>query len=201
MPIEALFDWISTYGYAALYLLLLAGIVGLPIPDETLLVFCGYLVSSGRLQPVPTLAVAFLGSASGITTSYTLGRTLGLGLIHRYGSYVHITEKGWKRVHDWFIRFGRWTLVVGYFVPGVRHLTALVAGATYLPVVSFARFAFPGALLWVSTFLTIGFFLGENWKQISGLLDRGLLFAAALAGAAVLIYLLIRKLRAGTRRT
>lgn len=195
MPVEALFDWISTYGYAALYVLLVAGIVGLPIPDETLLVFCGYLVSAGRLQPVPTLAVAFLGSASGISTSYILGRTLGLGLIHRYGSYIHITEEGWKRVHDWFERFGRWTLMIGYFVPGVRHLTALVAGATCLPVPSFARFAFSGALVWVSTFLTIGFFLGENWKQIGGLLHRGLLIFVALAGAAALVYILIRKSR------
>src|SRR5690349_8225412 len=193
MPIDAMFDWISTYGYAALFVLLLAGIVGLPIPDETLLVFCGYLISSGRLQPVSTVAVAFLGSASGITTSYALGRTLGLGLIHRYGSRVHVTEEGWQRVHDWFARFGRWTLVIGYFVPGVRHLTALVAGATCLPIVSFARFAFPGALVWVSTFLTLGFFMGENWKQISGLLHRSLLIIAALAVAAALIYMLMKK--------
>jgi len=38
---EFVFQWVSTYGYGALFLLLMLGIVGLPIPDETLLVFCG----------------------------------------------------------------------------------------------------------------------------------------------------------------
>ena len=40
---EAVFGWVATYGYGALFGLLIFGIVGLPIPDETLLVFCGYL--------------------------------------------------------------------------------------------------------------------------------------------------------------
>jgi membrane protein DedA with SNARE-associated domain len=38
---EAVFGWVTTYGYRALFGLLILGIVGLPIPDEALLVFCG----------------------------------------------------------------------------------------------------------------------------------------------------------------
>jgi membrane protein DedA with SNARE-associated domain len=36
--------WIAHYGYLALFGLLMLGIVGLPVPDETLLTFAGYLV-------------------------------------------------------------------------------------------------------------------------------------------------------------
>ena len=49
---EAVFGWISTYGYAGIFFALVLGIVGLPIPDETVMVFCGYLISTGRLHPV-----------------------------------------------------------------------------------------------------------------------------------------------------
>ena len=40
---DGVFAWLSAHGYGALYLLLALGVVGLPIPDETLLVFTGYL--------------------------------------------------------------------------------------------------------------------------------------------------------------
>ena len=40
---EGVFEWVARYGYAGIFLALVLGIVGLPIPDETLLVFCGYL--------------------------------------------------------------------------------------------------------------------------------------------------------------
>ena len=53
---EPLLEWLSQWGYAGLFGLLVFGIIGLPIPDETLLVFSGYLVSQGRLHPLFTFS-------------------------------------------------------------------------------------------------------------------------------------------------
>ena len=66
---ELVFQWVSHYGYQAIFALLVLGIVGLPVPDETMLVFCSYLVWRGNLKAIPVLIVAFLGSACGITVS------------------------------------------------------------------------------------------------------------------------------------
>ena len=55
------FAWIAQYGYGAIFLLLMLGVVGLPVPDETLLVYCGYLISKGVMHP----AGAFLRGAGG----------------------------------------------------------------------------------------------------------------------------------------
>jgi membrane protein DedA with SNARE-associated domain len=41
---DALLDWIPEYGYPALFFLLMLGIVGLPVPEETLRTFSGYLI-------------------------------------------------------------------------------------------------------------------------------------------------------------
>ena len=73
--------WITQYGYFAIFLLLVCGIVGLPVPDETLLTFAGYLVFKGNLSLPLAFAAALGGSLSGITISYTLGRTLGMKVI------------------------------------------------------------------------------------------------------------------------
>src|SRR5258708_15306133 len=80
--------WIAQYGYLAIFSLLVLGIVGLPVPDETLLTFTGYLVYQGHLSLPLAFFCAFAGSACGITLSYILGRTFGLTLIHRYGRYL-----------------------------------------------------------------------------------------------------------------
>ena len=72
---ETLLQWISQYGYLAIFFLLMLGIVGLPIPDEVLLTFSGYLVFKGQLALAPTMASAFLGSICGVSVSYSIGRT------------------------------------------------------------------------------------------------------------------------------
>ena len=46
----SLLAWLSQHGYLGMFFLLMLGIVGLPVPDETLLVFCGYLIYKRRLH-------------------------------------------------------------------------------------------------------------------------------------------------------
>ena len=68
---ESLLGWISQYGYAGLFVLLVLGIVGLPVPDEALLVFSGYLISTGRFESLLAFASAFGGSVVGIAGEMT----------------------------------------------------------------------------------------------------------------------------------
>src|SRR5258706_3390947 len=120
--------WITQYGYVAIFLLLVLGIVGLPVPDETLLTFTGYLVFKGHLSLPLAFAAGVAGSGCGITISYWLGRTFGIKLIHRYGKYLRLREEHLEKAHAWFGRAGHWGLTFGYFIPGVRHFTAYAAG-------------------------------------------------------------------------
>ena len=159
---ESLLAWLSQHGYSGLFFLLMLGILGLPIPDETLLVFCGYLIYKGRLEAVPSFAFGFAGAMCGITLSYFLGLKFSRDVIFRYGKYLGITSKHVDDVTRWFYRFGLWLLSVGYFIPGVRHFTALTAGMSRLGIRRFAVFAYPGAAVWVATFLTLGYVFGER---------------------------------------
>jgi membrane protein DedA with SNARE-associated domain len=197
---EAVFGWITTYGYGAIFLLLMLGIVGLPIPDETILVFCGYLISKGTLQPLPAWLCAVAGSWCGISLSYTIGRTLGLGVVHRFGKYLHITEERLAKVHIWFDRIGHWALFVGYYIAGVRHFSAIVAGTSRLAFPSFMAYAWSGGVLWVTTFLTLGYYLGENWKQLAEAIHQYLLYVSiALIAAALCYYFWKRGKQRGTQ--
>ena len=193
---EFVFQWVSTYGYGALFVLLMLGIVGLPVPDETLLVFCGYLISRGTLNPAWTLITALLGSWCGISLSYWIGRTLGLGVVHRFGRFLHVDQERLDRVHRWFEHSGHWALFGGYYIAGVRHLTAIIAGASKLGFGTFILFAWSGGVCWAAAFLTLGYFIGEDWRRIADLVHRDLLYGSIVVIAVVLLYLMVLRPRA-----
>jgi membrane protein DedA with SNARE-associated domain len=178
---DALFHWISEFGYPALFSLLMLGIVGLPIPDETLLAFAGYLVFKNELSLLPTVGTAFLGSSCGITVSYVIGRSLGLYIVHKAGTAVRIRAADLDRVKSWYSRWGKYTLIFGYYIPGIRHVVALVAGSSKLPMLTFAPFAYLGALIWSTTFLSLGYTLGDAWEQESATVHQFLALAAGVS--------------------
>jgi len=194
---EAVFGWVATYGYGALFGLLILGIVGLPIPDETLLVFCGYLISQGKMSLPGTYFAALGGSCCGITVSYFIGRTAGLAVVHRFGRYLRINQRQLDRVHGWFEHSGHWALFGGYYIAGVRHFTAIIAGASKLEFHKFALYAWGGAATWVAVFLTLGYVIGEEWRTVAELIHRYLTYASVAGIALAALFFAWRQYRKG----
>ena len=153
--------WLVKYGVLILFLMLTLGILALPIPEETLMVVAGILMHKGKLNIPATVLFAYAGSVCGISLSYLLGRSAGHFLLSKYGRWFGITQAHIEKAHYWFERFGKWLLFIGYFIPGVRHFTGFSAGMTKLEYKYFALFAYSGALVWVSLFLSLGYFLGR----------------------------------------
>ena len=158
---------ISQYGYIAIFALLAGGMIGMPLPDETIMIFSGYLVHAGSLQYGPTVTAAIIGSLTGVTLSFVLGRNIGLPIIDRFGGRIGITQAKMEKVEKWFKRFGKFTLPIGYFVPGVRQAMAYFSGISRFPFRDFALYAYTGGVFWVILFVSIGWFLGESWYRVS----------------------------------
>jgi membrane protein DedA with SNARE-associated domain len=180
MTEQAVVRWITDYGYFGIFFLLIFGILGLPVPDEWLLVISGYLAFKNVLGFIPTIGVAVFGSAFGLTMSYVLGRTSGSFIVRRYGHWFSIDDEKIQRAQNWFHNLGRWMLVVGPFVPGVRNLMGYIAGASKLRLHVFARFAYVGALISSVTFVTFGYAVGRHLPW-----GYSRIALVAVAGAAV----------------
>ena len=189
MVTETILRWIIEYGYIAVFSVLALGIIGAPIPDEGVLAFAGYLVYEGKLLLVPTMAAAFFGSACGITLSYTLGRTVGAYLISKFGHAVHITGDKVTHVHTWYDRVGKWGLLFGFYLPGVRHLIGFGAGIAKLPVSVFALFAFTGAFIWSLTFVCAGYFLNRQWTLVFGKIRPTLITSSIVIVTLLSLYI------------
>jgi membrane protein DedA with SNARE-associated domain len=199
--VESVFGWIAHYGYVGIFGVLMLGIIGIPVPDETLLVFTGYLIFKQELAPLPAFGAALMGSLGGITVSYAIGRTLGLYLVNRLGHLLHLDAEKLEQVRAWYERRGKYGLVLGYFIPGIRHLAAYIAGSSKLPVPVFATYAYLGGFLWSGTFITVGYVLGDEWQRMSSAIHRYLLIGAGLATVAIAIGFVVLRHRQQTRRT
>jgi membrane protein DedA with SNARE-associated domain len=80
-------------------------------------------------------------------------------------------------VRRFFERFGRWTLVFGYLVPGVRNVAGLSAGASKLKLSSFAPYAFAGAVISSVICVSFGYVFGPQAEWMFKSIQRNMLVA------------------------
>jgi membrane protein DedA with SNARE-associated domain len=189
---EFVTDFVTNYGYLAIFLLLLPGTFGIPIPDELLLTFTGYLALRGELRLIPAMAVAVSGAVLGITLDYWVGRAAGARLIWESGAFFRLRHDKFKSLQEWLRRGGGWRLCLGYFLPGVRHWVAIAAGITKFPLAGFTRFAYLGVLAWSLVYILLGYFLGEEAGLLVERIGAHCRWASGLIVALLLGYVLIR---------
>lgn len=182
---QHLIAWLVRYGAPVIFVAQLLGIFGLPIPDELLLTVAGALVRRGTLPGTPIVISAVAGCLAGITISFVLGRVVGLPTLRRR---LHVHEETLHRADEWFCRFGRWLLAFGYFIPGVRHVTAIAAGSTTMRYSTFALYAYAGGALWSILFVGLGFYAGDRWREVIATARAHLVIIALMAALAGVAY-------------
>jgi membrane protein DedA with SNARE-associated domain len=190
---HALLLTIIEYSYIGIFTALGLGIIGLPIPDETLIAFAGFLSFKGKLSFLLTFIAAFLGTSCGITISYFLGKYGSSYISKKYAQKFTLYAERLKEVEEFYIKYGKFALLMGYFIPGVRHVTAIFAGISHFPYWRFALFAYTGAFLWTATFLTFGFFLGSEWYLVAHFSNRIIIPVIILLALTLFLFFYLRK--------
>lgn len=182
--------YFSHYGLWLLFFWLVVGVFIVPIPEEMVMLTVGILISKGTFS-FWAYAVAFFGSACGTTFSYFLGRSLGRLIVVKYGKWIGITEKRLEFAEQWYGRYGKWTLSLGYFVPGGRHLFSIVAGTTKFEYKYFSVYAYPVAFFWVALLVSMGYFAGRYWLNVYHSLSDYILYSSLFIVAVFLVFFFI----------
>jgi membrane protein DedA with SNARE-associated domain len=150
---------ITDWGYAGIFLVVILGNIGVPVPEETVLAVAGYLVWSGRLQLVPVLIVALVSAVAGDNFGYWLGRRYGRAAVERYARWL--LKPARVAVAESFVsRYGALAVCVARFVGGFRFLAGPLAGAVGLPFRAFFLGNLLGAVLFVPYAVGIGYAIG-----------------------------------------
>ena len=172
----------SQIGYVALAGLILGESAGLPLPGETALITAGGLVAAGHLTLPLVIAVAAAAAIVGDTMGYWVGRRGGRALLMRDGFGAAHRRHAVKRADRFFARYGAATVFFGRWVPGVRIVAAVMAGAARMPWPRFAAANAAGAVCWAATVATLAMLAGPGGAALlalGGLALGGVTFAAA----------------------
>ncbi len=182
-----LYEAIRQYGtwvYAILFAIVFCetGLVIMPfLPGDSLLFVVGALAAAGHLHPLGTAALLISAAILGDNLNYFIGRTSG----HRLFSNPHsklFRQDRLQSTHVFFEKHGGKTLVVARFVPIIRTFAPFVAGMGEMPYWRFLAFSVGGALLWVGSIMTAGYFLGgiEPFKSHFELVVLGIIAVTLL---------------------
>lgn len=183
-------DLIDAFGALGVALLMILENLFPPIPSELILPFAGFLVGRGELGFLPVLVASTAGSLFGALILYALGRWGGRKLILRYGRFLRVKEADLDRAEGWFDKYDEWVVLFGRMVPGVRSVVSIPAGMLGTPFVRFVLLTTAGSAAWNALLLGAGWYLGDNWQQIAGIVGSAsnvvlVLVAVALVSAAV----------------
>lgn len=189
---------IEALGYPGVFLLMTMESMVFPVPSEAVMPFAGFLVATGEFHSVWLVSlIATLGSITGSSLSYWLGAKWGEPLVQRYGKWFLITPRDWELTQRFFRRTGAWSIFLARFIPAVRHLISLPAGAARMKWAPFLVATSVGAFAWNYLLAYLGWRLGENWETVAARLEPFDLVVVGLLVLGLMVYvaLHLRRMR------
>ena len=195
---------ITQYGYAAVFLLMMAESACIPIPSEVIMLFGGALAAGAYPGAHPSLAgivlAGVLGNVAGSYIAWGVGRYAGQPAARRWGRRFGVRGHDIDRAVAWFDRHGSSAVLFGRVVPVVRTFISLPAGFADMPAGRFGLFTTLGCIPWTAALGIAGYALGTNWQHIANDF-HGPTYAIAgivVVALAVAVVLYFRRRRAGT---
>ncbi|MBA3454985.1 MAG: DedA family protein [Deltaproteobacteria bacterium] len=154
-------------GYPGLFILIVLESTMVPIPSLLVMPFAGYLASQGHFSLPVILIINSTGALLGSALSYWLGAAGGKPLLLKYGKYVFVRPKDIEKTEEFFAKHGKWTVLIGRFLPVVRHIISIPAGVARMPLIPFFTQTFIGSTLWGGGLMLMGYGLGARWEAIA----------------------------------
>lgn len=167
-------------GYPGLFILIVLESTMVPIPSLLVMPFAGYLASQGHFSLPVILIINSTAALLGSGLSYWLGAAGGKPLLLKYGKYVLVRPKDLEKTEEYFAKHGKWTVLIGRFLPVVRHIISIPAGVARMPLIPFFTQTFIGSTLWGGGLMVLGYGLGARWEAIAAKAKRVDLVIAAL---------------------
>lgn len=178
---------ISSYGLWLIAGMIALECVGVPVPGETILVAAAiYAGTTHHLSIGAVIGAAIAGAIVGNVIAFSLGRAYGYRLLRRYGRYIHLDETRIKIGQYLFLRHGGKVVFFARFVPVLRSVAALLAGANRMSWRSFMVANVAGAVVWVGIDCTGAYLLGEELTKLAapvGIALGAIVAAIIVAGA------------------
>lgn len=147
--------YIIAYGVVVVFAVVYLEMLGAPLPGETGVITASLLAAHGELSIINVFVAVLVGTTLGGMTGYAIGAYGGRKLLVRYGPYVKLTPERLAAFEQRFAMRGAGIVVIARFIPLLRQLNSMIAGAMEMPWRAFLLANLAGALLWTSVW-TVG---------------------------------------------
>ena len=194
-------QFISNYGYLAIFILMLAESACIPVPSELTMLFAGALsagaVAGAHLNLLLAIAAGVAGNVAGSYLAWGIGIYGGRAAWHRWGRYILLSDDDIDRAERWFGRHGTKAVFFGRLLPVVRTFISLPAGLARMPAGRFGLYTVLGCIPWTAALALTGYLVGANWGNVVSALHGPTYVLAALCGLLVIfaIVMLLRRRR------
>lgn len=193
MPIAL--EFFVHYAYGILFLWVLVEQLGVPIPSVPMLITAGTLSATHRIHAVPVMLSILLGCAVADSVWYFAGVRYGGRVVRLICRLSLEASTCVRKTEGYFSRNGGWTLVFAKFVPGLSALAPPIAGQTGMSYTRFLALDMLGSLVWASTFVFGGRFIGDMAKRSQRFFHLLGQFGVVLVVVAVLAIIVYRMWR------
>jgi len=183
----------SEWAYLIIFLFAYLDVLVPIVPSETAVITAGVVAADGDLSLALIIPLAAAGAFLGDNTAYLIGRRFGTRATERFFR----SERARRRIawaDEQLQERGGELIMVGRFIPGGRTAVALSSGTLRYPWRRFIIFDAAAALIWASYSALIGYYGGQTFEGLWGLV-LALAIAFAVVGGIELIRWLLRRRR------
>jgi membrane protein DedA with SNARE-associated domain len=181
-------EWVTDYGYAAIFLLMLVESACIPMPSEVTMLVAGWYSANGTLNFFLAGGAGVLGNLAGSLLAYWAGRGLGREVLDRYGKFVLIRSHDIDRAEVWWERHGDAATFFSRLLPVIRTFISLPAGIARMRLGKFLLFTFLGVIPWVYALTYVGVIVKDNWEKVVGYFNLPTFIIAGLLLFLVIAY-------------
>lgn len=156
---------ITNYGtlvYVVLFAIIFCetGLVVFPfLPGDTLLFIGGAFCATGAMSLPLLMALLIAAAIMGNTVNYWIGSAIGQKVFTQ--NYRWLDQNALRKTHAFYEHHGGKTIILSRFIPIVRTFAPFVAGVSTMPFGRFQFYNITGALFWVGSLVTAGYFFGN----------------------------------------
>lgn len=199
-------ELIKTVGYLGLFVIVFAEsglLVGIFLPGDSLLFTAGFLASEGFFNIWALVIICVLAAITGDAAGYWFGRRVGRRLFQREDSRI-FKRKHLLSAEKFYEKHGGKTIILARFMPVVRTMAPIVAGASNMSYRRFATFNVVGGVLWGAGVTAGGYLLGSTIPEPDKYLLPVIALIVVLSAAPTLIHLAVShraEIRSYLRRT
>ncbi|ATW70669.1 hypothetical protein MOTT16_11390 [Moraxella osloensis] len=159
-------ELVNNYGnwiYAILFAIVFCetGLVVLPfLPGDSMLFAAGTIAAVGDMNIFVLIGLLIVAAVLGDFVNFEIGKHFGQKLFSNPNSKI-FKQSYLQKTHDYYEKYGGRTIIIARFIPIVRTFAPFVGGMGNMNYAQFARYNIVGAVLWVVSFTTLGYFFGQ----------------------------------------